>query len=61
MTLPELRLRISGSEVMLSPAQVLLKETASNTRWYHVWIGMDLLNQARMVTINFKSMTLALE
>jgi predicted aspartyl protease len=61
MTLPELRLRISGPELVLKPAEVLLKETASDLRWSHVWIGMDMLNQARSVTLDFKSMTLALE
>jgi predicted aspartyl protease len=59
--LPELRLRINGSEVALSPAEVLLRETASGLSWSHVWAGMDLLNQARVVTLDFKSMTLTLE
>jgi predicted aspartyl protease len=61
MTLPELRLRISGPELVLKPAEVLLKETVSDLRWSHVWAGMDLLNQARVVTLDFKTMTLALE
>jgi Aspartyl protease len=61
MTIPELRLRITGSEVALSPAEVLLRETASGLSWSHVWAGMDLLNQARVVTLDFKSMTLTLE
>jgi hypothetical protein len=26
-----------------------------------VWLGFDLLTQARMVTLDFKSMTLAVE
>lgn len=61
MTLPELRLRLGGPELLLKPADVLLKETASGLRWSHVWAGMDLLNQARAVTLDFKLMTLALE
>ena len=61
VTLPELRLRISGPELVLKPAEVLLKETASDLRWSHMWVGMDMLNQARVVTIDFKSMKLALE
>ena len=61
ITLTELALRINGFSLVLRPAQVLLKETTSDSRWWHIWIGLDLLNQARVVTIDFKSMTLALE
>lgn len=61
ITLTELALRINGFNAVLRPAQVLLKETTSDSRWWHIWIGLDLLNQARVVTIDFKSMTLALE
>jgi predicted aspartyl protease len=61
ITLPELALRISGFDTVLRPAQVLLKDTTSDSRRWHVWSGLDLLNQARVVTLDFKSMRLALE
>ncbi len=61
ITLPELTLRINGFDAALRPAQVLLQETTSDSRWWHIWIGLDLLNQARMVTLDLRSMRLALE
>jgi hypothetical protein len=61
ITLPALSFRIGGFDAVLQPAQILLKDTTSDTRWSHVWAGLDLLNQARVVTLDFKSMTLALE
>ena len=56
MILPEVKLRVTGTELVLKSAQVVLKDTAANSRWYHVWIGMDLLRQANSVTIDFRSM-----
>ena len=56
MMLPEVKFRVTGTDLILKPAQVVLKDTAANTRWYHVWIGMDLLRQSRAVTIDFKAM-----
>lgn len=61
VVLPELALRIDGFDAVLRPAQVLLQEPTSDSRWWHVWIGMDLLNQARVVTLDLRSMRLALE
>jgi predicted aspartyl protease len=61
ITLPELALRISGFAAVLAPAQVLLKDTTSDSRWWHIWGGLDLLNQARVVTVDLKSMRLDLE
>ena len=61
ITLPELTFRIRGFDAVLRPAQVLLKDTTSDSRRWHVWGGIDLLNQARVVTLDFGSMTLALE
>jgi predicted aspartyl protease len=61
LKLPELKLRVSGFDTVLRPAPVLLKETTSDSRWWHAWVGMDLLNQARVVTLDFNSMTVALE
>ncbi|HEV7744770.1 MAG TPA: aspartyl protease family protein [Pyrinomonadaceae bacterium] len=60
LTLSELRLRIGGLDTLLRDGPVLLKEPTADSRWWHVWLGMDLLNQAQMVTLDFDSMTLAL-
>lgn len=59
VSLPLLTLRIGGFDATLRPAQVLLKQVGS--RWLHGRLGLDLLSQARVVTIDFRSMTLALE
>jgi hypothetical protein len=39
---------------------VLLKETASDLDQCHVWIGIDFLNQASSVTLDFNAMTMVL-
>jgi hypothetical protein len=57
--LPELSLRVSGFATTLRPARVLLKDVGSE--WHYGNLGLDLLSQARVVTLNFKSMTLALQ
>lgn len=59
VSLPLLTLRVGGFDTTLRPAQVLLKDVGS--RWLHGRLGLDLLGQARVVTIDFRSMTLALE
>jgi predicted aspartyl protease len=61
ITLPELTLRVGGFDAVLRPAQVLLKETTSDSRWWHAWMGLDMVNQARRVTLDFKSMRVTLE
>ena len=54
--LPEVKFRVTGTELVLRSAQVVLADSAVNSRWYHVWMGMDLLSQPRSVTINFREM-----
>lgn len=61
LKLPELILRFGGFDAVLRPAQVLLKNTTADSRWFHVWSGVDLFNQARVVTLDFKAMSMALE
>jgi predicted aspartyl protease len=56
MVLPEVKFRVTGTDLVMKSPQVVLKDTAANSRWYHVWIGMDLLRQANSVTIDFRSM-----
>ncbi len=60
VTLPEVGLRVGGFDAVLRPAHVLLKRTTENSQWYYARIGMNLLNQARQVTIDFSSMALML-
>ena len=60
VTLPQLPLSINGQEIVLSSASVLLRDTASDLDQCHVWIGIDFLNQASSVTLDFKAMTLVL-
>ena len=58
LLLPEVSFRVTGTELVLESAPVVLKDTAANSRWYHVWMGMDLLRKPASVTIDFKSMRL---
>jgi hypothetical protein len=57
--LPELSLRIAGFGTTLRPANVLLNDVGSE--WRYGNLGLDLLSQARIVTLDFKSMTIALQ
>jgi hypothetical protein len=60
-TLPSLSFRLGGVDVALKPATVLLKENNSTSAWFRGNLGMDLLNQARSVDVDFGSMTLSLK
>lgn len=60
-TVPEVKLRIGGLQTVLRPAQVLVSQTTGAGQRDHGNLGMDLLGQARSVTIDFRSMTLALK
>jgi hypothetical protein len=58
MTLPELRIRVGGSDTILSPAHVLLKSIGANCCIGN--FGMDLFKQASAMKIDFSAMTLQL-
>jgi hypothetical protein len=60
LTLPSLEFLLGGREVTLKPATVLLEENNSTSGWFKGNLGMDLLNQARSVDVDFGSMTLSL-
>ena len=60
-TIPDLRVRVGGLETLLSPARILSSDPIDDARDTQAWLGMDLLGQARSVTIDFTSMTLALD
>ena len=59
--LPSVTLRIGGHDVLLRPAHVLLQKSSGTSGMFESNLGMDLLNQARTITLNFQSMTLTLE
>jgi hypothetical protein len=59
--LPRVEVWVAGFEAVLRPAHVLLKSTTPNSRWLFGRLGLDLLNQASRVTLDFNSMKLTLE
>lgn len=59
--LPEVELQIGEFKAVERPAHVLLEQTTSNDQWFQGRVGMDTLNQAHRVTVDFKSMTVLLE
>lgn len=59
--LPDVRVRFGNLDVVLDPAEVLSKDSPFGASSYHVWSGLDLLQQARQVTIDFLSMRFAME
>jgi predicted aspartyl protease len=61
VTLQELRFQVGGFNTLLRPAQVLLSTTNPDIDDFYGLLGWDLLSQARSITLDFDSMTLALE
>jgi len=57
--LPNVKLRAGGCEVKLDPAEISLRKNMDNR--YCGNLGLDVLNQARVVTLDFDAMTLTLE
>jgi hypothetical protein len=47
--------------VVLGPAHVLLEKSSGTSGMFAGNLGMDLLNQAHTITLNFQSMSLTLE
>lgn len=60
ITVPEIKLRIGEFDAVLRPARVLLQQTMFDHRYYGN-VGMDVFNQARMVTIDFQQMRLMMK
>ncbi len=58
--IPEMTLRVGGFDAYVHPAHVLLGETTPNSRWYFGRLGLDVLNLAHQVTIDFQSLRLTL-
>lgn len=61
VVLPSLTMRIGGYDVTLSPAHVLTKESSDTSSWAEGNLGIDLLEQAHTIIIDFNAMTLRLE
>jgi predicted aspartyl protease len=59
--LPAVTLEVGGRAVELKPAHVLVKQSSDTSSWAAGNLGMDLLNQASTITIDFHAMTLSLQ
>jgi hypothetical protein len=59
--LPFVTLEVGAHDGVLKPAHVLLVQHNGNSAWYFGNLGMDLLNQANSLTLDFQAMTLPLE
>jgi predicted aspartyl protease len=57
---PALTFIVGGSKVQLKPAHILLRDNNANSNWFAGNLGMDLLNQAHTVEVDFDAMTLQL-
>ncbi|HTF70792.1 MAG TPA: hypothetical protein VK638_49785 [Edaphobacter sp.] len=58
--MPSLTFTVGGRDVLLKQAHILLKSNNSTSSWFSGNLGMDLLNQARSVEVDFNSMQLLL-
>jgi hypothetical protein len=61
ISLPSLTFEVGDRPVVLAPAEVLLRQTLGMSRWYAGNFGMDLLNQAQTVDLDFRAMRFALK
>ncbi|MGD0894114.1 MAG: retropepsin-like aspartic protease [Terracidiphilus sp.] len=60
VVLPSLPFIVGGRDVLLKPAHILLRDNNATSSWFAGNLGMDLLNQARSVEVDFDAMTLLL-
>jgi predicted aspartyl protease len=60
VVLPSLPFVVGGRDVLLKPAHILLRNNNSTSSWFAGNLGMDLLNQARTVEVDFDAMTMLL-
>jgi hypothetical protein len=58
--LPEVNLTAGAADLVLRPAPVLREKPTSNADFTHGHLGMDLLTQARSVTMDLSAMRLVL-
>jgi predicted aspartyl protease len=60
-SIPKVTLLLGGRTVTLQPAHILAAEQKSEAKWLYGNLGMDLLDQAQTVAIDFGTMILALD
>jgi predicted aspartyl protease len=58
--LPTLDIKLGGLPVVFHDAPVLRQNTVAPSKWHYGRIGMDLLNQASEVTLDFAALTIQL-
>jgi predicted aspartyl protease len=61
ISIPEIKFSTGNFELVMRPAQVLPRDERVDRDWYDVWLGMDLLNQTREVSVDFKTLRFALK
>lgn len=61
LVLPRLSFEIAGFPVKLAPADVLLNQIGGASEWFDGNLGLDALNTAHSVTLDFKSMMLTMK
>jgi predicted aspartyl protease len=61
LSIPSVDFEIANRRVTLAPATVILRENNSTAGWFNGNLGMDLLNQADSIDVNFSKMTLVLK
>jgi hypothetical protein len=59
--LPELRMTLAGFPIVFHDAPVLLGKTVDASNWHYGRISIDLLNQAKEVTLDFNAMRILLK
>lgn len=60
-SLPKVSLELGGLPIRLAPARVLNTNQRDVAKWFYGNLGIDLLEQAQSVTMNFKTMSLHLD
>jgi gag-polyprotein putative aspartyl protease len=60
-SIPKVVLDLGGMSVALQPAHILKTQQREAGKWFYGNLGIDLLRQAQVVTINFKTMMLELD
>lgn len=60
-SIPKVVLQLGGKSVTLQPAHVLKTQERSVGKWFYGNLGIDVLQQAQRVTLDFRKMTLQLD
>ncbi|HEY6328488.1 MAG TPA: aspartyl protease family protein, partial [Blastocatellia bacterium] len=60
ISIPRLTLLLGGSTVVLAPAHIRKVFKTSATKWFYGNLGVDVLSQYPTLTLDFRTMTLAI-